>query len=457
MLRKEFYLLTFVVIYVLLYVCWSINGGWINYFARDVVTNDIYVNSMHELVRVVMDKNVTILYGSFNMARYDIDKLQRYVDERESSTKNVFKWDDRYYCEWCSENSCIRGVMYSILYYERVANLHNMQAKDFKTMNKKMGIKSSIRGKFEVLRYKCVMREQLPMHVIGMLTIPLIEDGNDRRMTVATHVKYVKPVRKKRNRGLVCGRPLYGRISANMIKLFVTYYNSLGLDVVIYDAGIGYIHEKWKLNELMRTHLLMILDIRDYVQLLYGWASHYPMMAQRGASQMLVKPDCHFWARERGYEWTLNVDLDEYISFGIDSTESIISNLPDWLSSRGEYDWYSFGSMIPTNYETFKYDWNMFQEYNYDALLEYEWPEKEKYFYRCKDDNYELCLNSYGSRKVAIKTSVDPWIVFMHRVSKSSHVKGIDLNVKEIYLRHYRELNNRTRLPESIFGDILSK
>jgi len=122
------------------------------------------------------------------------------------------------------------------------------------------------------------------------------------------------PVAAESSRNAVCGRALFGDLSAASLVKWVEHYTSaLDFDVVIvYQVGFSSVFPA-SLGPLMDSGRLVFVDLRDTLQQSYGALFWDVLLFSSYVGQGFVKVDCHLRARAAGAQWVLHVDMDELL------------------------------------------------------------------------------------------------------------------------------------------------
>lgn len=156
--------------------------------------------------------------------------------------------------------------------------------------------------------------------------------------------------------------------------------------------------------------LLELVDLRDEMQRLYGAGAFFTIMSSFAMGQYWLKQECQLRAKAQHYEWALHIDLDEYVH--------VNGSITTFIKHRGkDKEWLSIGSMSITSH-------------NNSGVFECS-----------KQDLYRICPDSYGRRKLFVRTSMEPLSLRIHRVRKVLKKLGTHLDVHDIHIKHLRYMN----------------
>mmetsp|Transcript_17893 Transcript_17893/g.29035 ORF Transcript_17893/g.29035 Transcript_17893/m.29035 type:complete len:536 (-) Transcript_17893:769-2376(-) len=392
-------------------------------------------------------------------------------------------------CVWCDRenNHCISGNMSVNGGVIMGENLRGVELEMYKSLEYKfkqgVGVgKNTLGPRFNPALFQCDFDEELPVGRFGDLVIPWVKNQQFTRLHASSQVKRKSELPPKRDgSAVVCGRGLYGDFSADSIAKQVEFYQHQGLGAVImYEIGLANIRDRWKLNKYIENGSLILVDLRDSIQRLYGSRAIYVLLRTFAVGQMWLKFDCAIRAELMGYDWILHVDVDEYVHPGVNNLTpegATKSNLTTIINKLGnESDVFSMGSLqnpddmsicgqsapAPTTSPTkFSYNWDKIVKQVNALHMRKESKMGERYFHhsvhvsRFKKwcPNYHLCTRSSGMRKLVSRTSVDPFVLRVHRMATVTDVKYKDIDVDDIYIRHHRCVNFFEKLREGSSGE----
>mmetsp|Transcript_34424 Transcript_34424/g.42424 ORF Transcript_34424/g.42424 Transcript_34424/m.42424 type:complete len:185 (+) Transcript_34424:510-1064(+) len=170
---------------------------------------------------------------------------------------------------------------------------------------------------FYEIMFSCNFVHRPGERIRGNLTIPWMYDKLEAKKLASDDLippSTVKKAAPPASACLVCGRGLYGKVSAENIIKHVEYYKYQGLGTVImYDIGISYVTNRHLLGKHIESGALTMVDLREFVQFLFGYKSTFSLLRSVAVGQMWLKYDCLLRARNMGYRWALHVDMDEYL------------------------------------------------------------------------------------------------------------------------------------------------
>lgn len=114
---------------------------------------------------------------------------------------------------------------------------------------------------------------------------------------------------------VVCGRQLLNDVNASAIVEFVQHNLRNGIGTtVMYRMGNEYIMNEGLLEEFLENKSLVIIDLTNELERIYG--SAYPLVTtnSKAASQWLARYDCFFRTHSAKPVWVLFLDMDERIT-----------------------------------------------------------------------------------------------------------------------------------------------
>mmetsp|Transcript_34422 Transcript_34422/g.42414 ORF Transcript_34422/g.42414 Transcript_34422/m.42414 type:complete len:357 (+) Transcript_34422:510-1580(+) len=332
---------------------------------------------------------------------------------------------------------------------------------------------------FYEIMFSCNFVHRPGERIRGNLTIPWMYDKLEAKKLASDDLippSTVKKAAPPASACLVCGRGLYGKVSAENIIKHVEYYKYQGLGTVImYDIGISYVTNRHLLGKHIESGALTMVDLREFVQFLFGYKSTFSLLRSVAVGQMWLKYDCLLRARNMGYRWALHVDMDEYLFLGVDSLKAQgkrVFNLNEYFKTiKTHIDWLSFGSLknkkdvelchvtMKSQKKNFYYDWVSLTDHMNKLHSEHESPNGKEYFIHnftrrshlaCHD--FRFCPGASGLRKIASRTTMNPLDLHIHHVSfredapkqkfRQLQSTDQDVSVDKMYIRHYGCLND---------------
>jgi hypothetical protein len=225
-------------------------------------------------------------------------------------------------------------------------------------------------------------------------------------------------VSRVRGKPVVCGRVLAGKLAGDMIARSVRLQVQQGMAaVVMYELGVSRIERRELLDELLRSGSLVIVDLRDVFQDLYGNYAQLAAVTSHAFSQWLARYDCMRRVRPLRPSWIAFLDADELPLAGIDVpastslTETLQAVPADKLAAR-------FQTVLPKN-ET---EFCQLPELTAQQYAEL-WKERIK-----------LDATRIGNAKYMIRPELGQEDLYIHWIQGTMH----DFTTGELYLLHAR-------------------
>jgi hypothetical protein len=139
-------------------------------------------------------------------------------------------------------------------------------------------------------------------------------------------------VSRVRGKPVVCGRVLAGTLAGDMLARSVRLNVQQGVAVVVmYELGVPRIERRVLLAELQRSSSLVIVDLRDVFQDLFGHYASLTAVTSFAFSQWLARYDCMNRVRPLRPSWVAFFNTDELPFAGIDVPAS--TSLPETLQA----------------------------------------------------------------------------------------------------------------------------
>jgi hypothetical protein len=133
-------------------------------------------------------------------------------------------------------------------------------------------------------------------------------------------------LRNSESENVVCSRALFGNVDPISLLRFTKYYlerwkfskvifYEVGLDYMVQDASVHSVDDKThkELRELIASDSLIIVDVRDELQRLYGPQFWDVAVLTATVMQMPLKNDCIARSKALGVRWSVHLDLDELL------------------------------------------------------------------------------------------------------------------------------------------------
>ena len=122
-------------------------------------------------------------------------------------------------------------------------------------------------------------------------------------------------IRQVENKVVVCGRVLFNKVSAKSLALHVKHNIALDIPItIVYETGSSVIQHRYLLDPYIRNGNLVIVDLRNTMQLLYGQLSLFAVWNTKAFMQQITRKDCFDRVKHINPEWVGFLDLDEYVS-----------------------------------------------------------------------------------------------------------------------------------------------
>jgi hypothetical protein len=114
---------------------------------------------------------------------------------------------------------------------------------------------------------------------------------------------------------VVCGRVLFNQVSAKSLALHVNHNVGVGIPItIVYETGSSVIEDRYLLDPYIRSGNLVVVDLRNTMQLLYGQRSLFTVWNTKAFMQQITRKDCFDRVQQINPKWVGFLDLDEYIS-----------------------------------------------------------------------------------------------------------------------------------------------
>lgn len=345
------------------------------------------------------------------------------------------------------------------------------------------------------IAFACRLERALPLGVPGAMVIPWArkaEPQGSATLQVSSRLQRRAPEglvvaaapaaaarasqAGSRSQVAVCGRGLYGAYPAATIERFVEFHAAQGFGrVYMYDVGLATVRDRARLEPLVASGHLRLVDLRAEMQELYGTGAQGALMRTFAVGQMWLKFDCLARARAEGFAWALHTDQDEYVMAGARHAGGTPPQPPRAadvvldLLARNHSSWLSLGSLTVPEDDAFcsataraEHEpaaprhalrpgfWDAFRRFISARHVAEERRDDDVARSLFANDprvcpDYRMCLRSQGMRKLVTSTSLDPTLLRVHHVAASLAGRGEDVSVDELYVRHYRCLNRAPR------------
>jgi len=117
---------------------------------------------------------------------------------------------------------------------------------------------------------------------------------------------------------VVCGRVLFNNVYAKSVAYFVENNLKQGIPVTImYEVGTSRVRDRDVLDPYLRDGSLVLVDLRDVLQDLYGLRASWVVWNTKAFMQSLTRKDCLDRVSLLRPSWVGFLDLDEYLTADI--------------------------------------------------------------------------------------------------------------------------------------------
>lgn len=343
-------------------------------------------------------------------------------------------------CEWCSteNDECNQGMLAVSWNEEWDQDLDVGIKSMISTLRSAVdSAPSHIINRLKTMTFHCTFLNKGGQP--GHLKFRLPYDIHSPHQLADYNFTFVLPVQatnefvsnRYKNRTVVCGRQLFGLVEASYLRDFVKHNRYQGIaTTVFYELGNSRIRNRALLEAVIESGDLVIVDLRNIMQDIYGAAAVMIAAEAPNAAQYLTRNDCVHRFRPLNPSWIAFLDMDEYAIPGEKSSDN--DTLSQLLSHQTDES-LSVQLITETGDGSFCDRRNTFSVERNIKL----------------DRELRLSVNQWGNSslyskntKYAVRPTEDVRFMLIHLPRKKRFRRNqVDIPLDVFYLRHNRCVN----------------
>ena len=263
-------------------------------------------------------------------------KLSTFSFSNKRRSSNEFEGKGRKFlggnCLWCpfeyrDDTDCIEGSFYVSWYKDNYSpSSLIIRNRSFLFKMRAMSLNNNGKGQkspeYSSVLGHCFLKDKIPERKKGLLKLQGMNNRNISEVVIFNVNPYI-PISTRTRSSFLCLKGAWGNeVSLQALELFAhLYLNIWKVDVlVVYEVGLVFgelmiekILASKKLAALYFQKRIVVVDLRNAMQRLYGGLSQDVSLFTTVSSQLITISDCLIRGKVEGLQWGIVIDMDELL------------------------------------------------------------------------------------------------------------------------------------------------